>query len=175
MGSGHLWDTSNYATCISKLLSILNYASEYVFATCVPGCPCCTHRPAVNVAPALVPYTNIFCGFSLDYPSTLTKFDNASGSAIFTNTQNANESIAITCQEDIPRPSLTAGKIDSMTIWNTAKTASVAAKLYHDSSPKDGSPMDALIFYYPKKSMDVFIAGFGSTFNQILQTVQLLP
>ncbi len=131
--------------------------------------------PPTQVAPTLVPYTNTFCSISLEYPDTLTKFDSASGSAILTNTQNTSESIAIACQADIPRPPLLAERIESMTIWNTAKTASISAKLYHDASPKDGSPMDALIFYYPRIGMDVFIAGYGKTFNQILQTVRLLP
>lgn len=123
----------------------------------------------------LIPYTNTVCGISLQYPNTLTKLDNASGSAILTNTQNSEDSIAVACQEDIPRPPLPAEQIESMTVWNTTKTASIAAKLYHDASPKDGTPMDALIFYLPRINMDVFIAGYGSTFDQILQTVRLLP
>ncbi|KKU87112.1 hypothetical protein A3A64_02470 [Candidatus Gottesmanbacteria bacterium RIFCSPLOWO2_01_FULL_48_11] len=123
---------------------------------------------------ALVPYTNTFCGFSLEYPNTLTKFDNASGSAILTNTQNTDESIAIACQEEIPRPPLTAENIESITVWNTTKTASVAARLYHDASQKDGTRLDALIFHHPKTGLDVFLAGFGPTFQQILTTLRIL-
>ena len=129
----------------------------------------------VQPSPTLVPYTNTFCGFSLEYPNTLTKFDNASGSAILTNTKNTTESIAIACQKDVPRPPLPAENIESMTLWNTTKTASVAARLYHDTSQKDGAQIDALIFRHPKTGVDVFLAGFGQTFNQILQTVRLLP
>src|SRR3989344_5575520 len=137
--------------------------------------PLTSPSPLAQPTIALVLYTNTFCGFSLEYPNTLTKFDNASGSAILTNTQNTGESIAIACQEEIPRPPLTAENIESMTLWNTTKTASVAARLYHDASQKDGAQLDALIFRHPKTGLDVFLAGFGPTFQQILQTVQLLP
>ncbi len=140
-----------------------------------PPTPLTSPSPLAQPTIALVSYTNAFCGFSLEYPDTLTKFDNASDSAILTNTKNTKESIAIACQKDIPRPALSAENSESMTLWNATKTASISAKLYHDASPEDGTPTDALIFYHPKKFMDVFIAGYGTTFDQILQTVKLLP
>ncbi len=81
----------------------------------------------------------------------------------------------MTCQKDIPRSSLPPNKIETLTISDSTGVASTEAKLYHDSSPKDGTLIDILIFTHPKNKMDVFIAGYGETFNQIIQTITLLP
>ena len=108
------------------------------------------------------------CGISLQYPTTLTLMDSASGSALFVDKANTDQSVVVTCQKDIPRPALTTDNIETIVI------SSVSAKLYHDASPKDGSAIDELIFRHPKTGLDVFIAGFGETFNSIIKTVKLL-
>lgn len=135
-------------------------------------------RPSDSAGQAPTPttalYTNKECGFSLDYPAGLTLMEGATGSAFLVNTQNQNESVAIACQEEIPRPPLTADKIETRTIYNPTKTASVSARLYHDASAKDGTPIDELIFRHPKTGIDIFIAGFGETFDNIIATVKLL-
>lgn len=118
-------------------------------------------------------YSDPYCGISFSYPSTLSVLDSASGSALLTNAKDTSESVAVACQDEIPRPPLVAEKIESLILPDGEAT--IAAKLYHDASPKDGSPIDALIFRHPKKKMDVFIAGFGETFNELIKTVQLLP
>lgn len=124
---------------------------------------------------ALVPYTNTFCGFSIEYPETLTILDSASGSAVLTDPANAANTIAITCQKDIPRSPLPQELIETVGVWNSDRSASIAAKLYHDASAKDGKPMDVLIFRHPKTGLDVFLAGFGATFNHVIQTLKFLP
>jgi hypothetical protein len=124
---------------------------------------------------ALQPYTNSICGFSLVFPTTLSFMEGASGSAFLIDSKNQNESIAIACQEEIPRPPLTADKIETVILYNESKSASVAAKLFHDASAKDGTPLDQLIFRHPKTQDDVYLAGFGETFNSIIKTIKLIP
>ncbi len=139
-----------------------------------PSTPLIVSTPTPVPTPQAIPYTNNFCGFSMEYPKTFTILENASGSAILNNPQNKAESITITCQKDIPRPPLTADKIESVS-FPTTTGATVSAKLYHDASVKDGAPIDALIFRHPKNTMDIFIAGFGDTFNKAIQTITILP
>lgn len=128
------------------------------------------------LAPKKQTYVNAFCGFSFVYPEVFTKMESASGSAIFTDSQNENQGIAVTCQKDIPRPALPSNRIESLSIPYATGTASISAKLYHDSSPKDGLALDALIFRHPKTGLDIFIAASPSAvFRNILSTVTLLP
>jgi hypothetical protein len=116
-------------------------------------------------------YMDTYCGFSLSYPSNFTVLENASGSAILNNPADKTQSITLTCQKGIPRPALPADKIESFLI----PTSSISATLYHDTSSKDGNPIDAVIFTHPKNKMDIFIAGYGDAFNAAIQTLQILP
>jgi hypothetical protein len=146
-----------------------------------------TLKPTVETPAALSPtptpprttepmvYTNTSCGFALTFPSTLTLMDSATRSALLIHESDTEQSVALACQADIPRPPLTGDKIETLTLYNEAKTASVTARLYHDASANDGTPIDQLIFTHPTTSMDVFIAGFGETFDQLIKTIKLLP
>jgi hypothetical protein len=125
--------------------------------------------------PTTAVYLNKACGFAFAYPTTLSLMDNATGSALLVHATDKNESIAVACQEEIPRPPITASNIENMVIYNETKTASLSARLYHDASAQDGTPIDELIFRNPKTGMDVFIAGFGATFDQIIDTLILVP
>jgi hypothetical protein len=137
----------------------------------VPSAPS-SPTPMPTLAP--LSYTNTVCGFSLLYPADLTMMENTTASAILTNTKDTTQSVIIACQEDIPRPALALSNIEKILIPNP-KGTTVSANLYHDSSPKDGSPIDELIFKNPKNGIDIFIAGIGETFNQVIRTVRLLP
>lgn len=125
--------------------------------------------------PTTIAYTNSACGFSLEYPESLTRMEGATWSAFLVNAQDENGSVAIACQQEIPRPPLTADNIEARVVYNEAKTASASARLYHDASAKDGTAIDELIFRHPKTGMDIFIAGFGEIFDQVIATVKLLP
>lgn len=125
-------------------------------------------------ASTLVTYNNSACGLTFQYPASLTKTENASGSAVFTDT-SGQQAVTVTCQKDIPKPSLDPSKIETLRIVNESATASVSAKLYHDTSAKDGSAIDIIIWTIPKTTLDVYIAGYGEMFNQIIQTLHLLP
>jgi hypothetical protein len=133
-----------------------------------------TPSPTSAPTPPLITYNNSSCGLSFQYPKSLTKTENASGSAVFTDT-SGQQAVAVTCQTDIPQPALDPTKIETLRIINDAATSSVSAKLYHDTSAKDGSPIDIIIWRSPKTTLDVYVAGYGETFNQILQTLRLLP
>jgi hypothetical protein len=101
---------------------------------------------------------------------------NSTSSAFLTDTTDPYQSVAIACQEEIPRPPLTPENIENSIVYNEAKTASATARLYHDASAKDGNQkLDQFIFRNPRTGMDIFVAGFGPTFEAIIKSVQLLP
>jgi hypothetical protein len=52
---------------------------------------------------------------------------------------------------------------------------SVSATLYHDTTPKDGQPIDILIFTHPQTGEDVLLSGMGSGFRGAIQSLTLLP
>ena len=133
--------------------------------------------PTVPAIPTITlnTYTNTVCGFSFQYPNTLTKLETASGSALLVDGTTKAQSLAIACQKDIPRPPVPADKIETRMLMNAANTASISATLYHDASPKDGTPVDSLIFRIAGSGLDAFIAGYGETYDQMLTTVKLLP
>lgn len=132
--------------------------------------------PSPTPAPGVTTqtYMNTFCGFSLDYPASFTILENASGSAILHNAADKTQSITLTCQKTIPRPALSEDKIETLTI-PVATDASVSAKLYHNSSAKDGTPIDAVIFKHPTNGMDGFVAGYGSAFDAAIKTLHIIP
>lgn len=142
-----------------------------------PPQPSSTIAPTsiASPTPTLILYSNQSCGFSFLYPDTLTKMEDASGSAIFIQTGSKMQTVAVACQKNMPRPPVSETNIETFLLTNDLDTASISAKLYHDSSAKDGSPMDALIFRNPKNGLDIFIAGFGETFTAITKTIKLLP
>jgi len=114
------------------------------------------------------------CGVSFQYPNTLTPMESSTSGTVFANLSHPDESVIVVCQKDIPRIALPADKIESMNIPVASGTASVSARLYHDTSAKDGSPTDKLMFTHPKTGLDVFIGGFGPVFTQFIATLKLL-
>jgi len=123
-----------------------------------------------TISPTSVPiqqlvYTNARCGISLLYPSTATLTETSSQSAQFVFT---NESpIVVVCDKEIPGVAIAEENIEKLTI------ASVSATLYHTATPKDGTPIDIVLFKHPKTSMTVFLSGLGSTFTSLLQSITL--
>lgn len=129
---------------------------------------------APSPEPQFQTYVNTICGFSIQYGNEFSLSDNASGSAILATGDDQSTSIAMTCQKNIPRPPIPADKMESRT-FTTTTGASTSATLYHDESAKDGTPMDALIFTHPTRKLDIFIAGYGTAFNALIKTIQILP
>lgn len=116
--------------------------------------------PATPPPLATKPYRNAYCNVAFDYPSSLTVFENASGSAAFTGS-NADDGILLTCQKNIPRPSVPEENTEELRI------GSVSAKLYRDS-------VDTLIFRHPGTKLDVFLAGTGEVLRKLISTLILL-
>ncbi len=115
-------------------------------------------------------YTSASCGVSLSYPDTIAVEESSTDAkgAIFTNKSDPTDIVVLTCQKDIPKPPLPAQNIEDRLIGSTP------AKLYHDTSQKDGTKVDALIFTHPKTKLDVFIGGYGATFNTLIQSLKIL-
>lgn len=131
-------------------------------------------QPTVTAAAAPQTYVDSVCGFSVQYGSGFSIQENASGSAVLTDPNDSGKSIVMTCQKDIPRPALTPDRIEQVTI-RTTTGASVSAKIYHDSSSQNGTPMDAVIFTHPTSKLDIFLAGYGDASNSLLKTIQIIP
>lgn len=132
--------------------------------------------PAPSAEPTqavkLLNYTDQTCKLSLEYPNTLEVLESTNSGTIFTNPNNEKDTILVVCQNDIPRVPLTPEKITSV-ILRTAKGATVSANIYHDTSTKDGTPIDKLIFRHPTSGMDIFVGGFGKVFDRLITTIKI--
>ena len=129
--------------------------------------------PKIAVTPTIFLVNGASCGVSFQYPSSMTAMEGSGSGVILANIAKPEESIVIVCQDEIPRVALPDNKIETKKILSATGTASVSAKLYHDASQKDGTPMDKLIFTHPKTNQDVFIGGFGTLYTQLLDTLTL--
>lgn len=123
--------------------------------------------PSPTPSIVLLSYSSSQCGITFSYPATLSKLEADAGAAVFIDTQNPGQSIAVTCQADIPRPPLKNEFIETISV------GSISAKLYHDASEKDGEKMDKLIFEHPKTKLDTFISGYGTNYQTILRTLTI--
>lgn len=133
--------------------------------------------PTLTPTPEVItqlPYTSTKCGISLQYPSNLKVNESTTSATAFIDTAHPEQSAILICQPNIPRAALTPDKIESVTIHSETSAATISAKLYHDTSAKDDSPIDKLIFTNTKKSIDVFLGGYGSVFNDIIASIKLL-
>lgn len=115
-------------------------------------------------------YTNTACGISLTYPDTVTLEESSTETlgTLFTNKTNPKDIVVLTCQKEIPTPPLSQESIENFAIGN------VTGKLYHDTSAKDGTKTDALLFTHPITKLDVFIGGYGTVFDTIIQSLKIL-
>lgn len=132
-----------------------------------------TPTPNLSPTPTLAYLTETSCGVSFQYPNTLTAMESSGSGLILANLTSPESSIVMVCQEEIPRVPLAPNLMESTSIKAATGTATVSATLYHDTSAKDGTPIDKLIFTHPKTGLDVFIAGYGATFNQLINSLKL--
>ena len=137
------------------------------------GVPTPTPVATTTPTPATVVYTNATCGVTLTYPNSLQEVEGSTSGTILASITNPASSVVIICQKDIPRVPLPPEKIETVALTG-AGGATISAKLYHDASQKDGTPIDKLIFTNPKTGVDIFIGGFGEIFNQVIRTIKLL-
>jgi hypothetical protein len=126
--------------------------------------------PSSTPTVKLLTYQSAQCGISFQYPETLEKLESTGSGVIFVNPNNTGESVILVCQKEIPRVPLTPDKIETVPIPDS----SLSANLYHDSSQKDGSPIDKFIFTNPSRNIDIFIAGLGDIFTNVIHSVRML-
>lgn len=123
--------------------------------------------PVATPTQSVLSYQNDTCGIQFQYPNTVNKLENTSG-ALFSDPTSTTSAVIVTCQEEIPRVPLPKDKMETVAI------GTYSATLYHDASPKDGTPIDKLIFTHPRLNLDVYIAGTGDLFGQIVSSLQFL-
>lgn len=122
--------------------------------------------PSSTQKSSVTPYENAYCGVSLSFDASILQLrEEASNAAMFLNAAHPENTVILGCGKDIPRPALPESSIEMRTV------ASISATIYHDSSAKDGSKIDAVIFSHPKKNLDIYIAGYGKPFEDVLKTV----
>lgn len=136
--------------------------------------PVPTPLPIATPMPTLTYLSGAACGVSFQYPNTLTPIESSSSGVVLTDMTSPESSVILVCQQDIPRIPLTPDLIDAITLKAASGTATVSALLYHDTSPNDGAKIDKLIFTHPKTTMDVFVAGYGSVYQQLISTIKIL-
>lgn len=133
-----------------------------------------TPAPAIpatesGTASAQLQYKNSSCGVLISYPAVLSLLESPGGSAVFTNTADSKDTVLVTCEKNVPRPGLPKEQIELFT------AGTLSATLYHDVASKEGTPVDKFIFRHPGKNLDIFIAGFGKSFRDIIANITLLP
>ena len=116
---------------------------------------------------SLLNYSSSDCGVTFSYSPTY-QLQEASDSAILTNSQTGDE-ITLICGTEFPTPPLPPEKIEEATI------AGQLATIYHDASAKDGSPLDVVVLTHPQRLLQIALFGFGQSFQQLLNTLTILP
>lgn len=115
-------------------------------------------------------YANKACGYEVTLPISWVKYEYDAKSVAFASSSASDSAkIAIICSLRIPTPAIAEINIEKY------KLSTISALLFHDSSPKDGKPLDEIIAKVPGKNMDIFIAGFGPSLAQLLSTFKFLP
>jgi hypothetical protein len=134
-----------------------------------PSLPTPTAQPA---QPAL--YQLAGCGIAFPTQKNHTALEGPGNNVVFT-AKTGSDTIIVTCQKNIPRPALTADNIEKLAFdLPNQKPTTIAANLYHDASAKDGTPVDKLIFNHPVNGLDVFISGYGDTFQALIRQLSIL-
>ena len=118
--------------------------------------------------PQVKTYNNPYCRVRFEYPVTFTQLESASQAAAFRGPEDG-DGILFTCQKDIPRPSVTEENMEDVRI------SSVSGKIYHTKSTKDETVVDSLIIRHPTTKLDIFLAGRGKIFKDIVSTLTFTP
>lgn len=118
--------------------------------------------------PQVKTYNNASCRVRFEYPDTFTQLESASQAAAFRGAKDG-EGLLFTCQKDIPRPSVTEENMEDVRI------SSVSGTIYHTQSTGDGTVIDSLIIRHPATKLDIFLAGSGQVFKDVVSTLTLTP
>jgi len=113
-------------------------------------------------------YNDATCGLKFSYPAIFTKQKAVSVKAtILSDPQNPNSALAVSCDQKIPRPPVSSDKIENITLDG------IGGLLYHDRN-QDGTPRDEVIVKHPAKNLEIIIAGYGPTFQQVISSFRFL-
>ena len=154
-----------FLAIVAALLVGVNIGRK--FSPPVEEIPSLSPTPIPTPQPQSTTFTNPNCGISLTLPAGTTVEEETTNSAQFISSDSS--AVVFGCEKEIPKIALPAEKIE------TVQVASISAKLYHTTNAKDGTPFDALIFRNPATSMNIYLAGFGSTFSAIIKSMTILP
>lgn len=113
-------------------------------------------------------YNNAYCRVRFEYPDTFTQLESASQAAAFRGPKDG-EGLLFTCQKDIPKPSVTEENTEDVRI------GSVSGTIYHTRSTKDETVIDSLIIRHPATKLDIFLAGSGQVFKDVVSSLTLIP
>lgn len=119
----------------------------------------------------LITYDDTECGVTLAYPPQLEITESTTSGTIFSDPEHPQDTIILACQYDIPRVPLAEERIEELTIPGRDGVSSASANLYHDASPKDGTPIDKLIFTHPVNDMDIYVAGIGEVYDRMIKSL----
>ncbi len=134
--------------------------------------------PTPSLTPTATPikhltFSSALCGITLEYPSNLQPLESTASGTAFVDNAHPDQSVILVCRPDLPKITVTADKIENITIQNSASSgATLSAKLYHDVSANN-EPVDKLMFHNEKKGLDVYLGGFGATFKEIIASIKL--
>lgn len=154
---------------IASLLIGFNVGRSMSQTATPPSAP----TPQIQPTPTLTYLSGSTCGLSYQFPNTLTPMESSASGIVLANITSPEASIVMVCQDEVPRVPLAPNLMESVTISAATGSASASAILYHDASAADGSPLDKLIFIHPKTGLDIFIAGYGATYNELIRSLRL--
>ncbi len=114
------------------------------------------------------------CGISFTVPKDHTALEGPGTNVVFTS-NTGKGSVMVTCQKNIPRPSLTSDKTEKLAFDVPGdKPATISAVLYHDTEAKNGTPIEKLIFKHPVNGLDIFISGTGESFQTVIRQLSII-
>lgn len=128
--------------------------------------------PTQTPTPTQKTYTNTLCGISLSYPSTVQVEESTTSGTLFYDTKHPEQTSIVACQKNIPRIPLTKENMETVLV-RSESGATLSATLYHDTSAKDGTPIEKLIFTNPKTGLDIYLAGSGELFTALRTSLRL--
>jgi len=110
-------------------------------------------------------YNNFDYNFSIKHPTDWQEVATGKGGVTFTK---GKDKIVATIALQIPRPALPEDKSEVFFL------DTLSGRLYHDTAAKDGTPLDKVIATLPDGKNDIYIAGYGSVFDQMILTFKLI-
>lgn len=157
------------------LIFLAIFAAVVVGVNLTRGPEPTTHNPPPTTTTPPTPqatkptvYELAGCGIAFPTPDNHTALEGPGNTVVFTG-KTGGDTIIVTCQKNIPRPKLSANKIEQLGFELPNKpNATFSANLYHDTQT------DKLIFKHPTNGLDIFISGTGEAFQTLIRSLSIL-